>query len=98
MSLGSKSFAAGLQGNFYFQGNKIYAMTGIPLDLTITTPITLIDNVIQGPDSLPQIQLGSDNPDSNNALVVGNTFATDALWPVRVYPQQFNHGMGARVI
>jgi hypothetical protein len=94
MSLGSKSFAAGLQGNFYFQGNKIYTTTGIPLDLTITTPVTLIDNVIQGPDSLPQIQFGSD-AESNNALLVNNTFATNATWPVRAYPQQFNHGVGA---
>jgi Pectate lyase superfamily protein len=93
MSLGSKSFAARLQGNFYFQGNKIYATTGIPLDLTNTTPITLIDNVIRGPDRLPPIQLGS--AETNSALFVGNTFASNLPFPVRVEQQQFNHGVGA---
>ena len=103
VSLGSKSFAADIQGNVHFQGNKIYGTTDIPLNILDVSPATLIDNVIQGPDALPQVlfrgfQQGADRYHGNsNALLAGNTFATNSLWPVRVTQDPFMHGSGASV-
>src|SRR5439155_18496520 len=87
VSLGSRSFIGHAQnigfGSFladaYIQGNQVYATTGIPLDLTQTTPVTLIDNLIQGPSGVPQVLMRSDG--TNKALLVGNTFATTDPWP-----------------
>ena len=62
VSLGSRSFIGNAQNigisRRPHSGNKVYAATDIPLDLTATTPVTLIDNLIQGPSSVPQVLMG----------------------------------------
>src|SRR5262249_54881952 len=101
---GSRSFIGNAQdidrgsflGDAYIQDNKIYAATDIPLDLTATTPVTLIDNLIQGPSSVPQVLMNGNG--TNNALLVGNTFASPDSWPVRVTQQPFDHGQGASAV
>jgi hypothetical protein len=92
VSLGSRSFIGNAQsigwGSFLadalIQGNKVYATTSIPLDLTATKPVTLIDNLIQGPAGIPQVLMSNDG--TNKALFVGNTFASTDSWPIRVTP------------
>ena len=104
VSLGSRSFIGNAQnvgwGSFqavaHIQGNKVYAATDIPLDLTATTSVTLIDNLIQGSSSVPQVLMR--NSGTNNALLVGNTFASPDYWPVRVTQQPFDHGQGAAAV
>ena len=104
VSLGSRSFIGNAQnidwGSFqavaHIQGNKVYAATDIPLDLTEATPVTLIDNLIQGSSSVPQVLMS--NSGTNNALLVGNTFASADSWPVRVTQQPFDHGQGASAV
>ena len=102
VSLGSRSFIGNAQdwGSFqavaHIQGNKVYAATDIPLDLTEATPVTLIDNLIQGSSSVPQVLMS--NSGTNNALLVGNTFASADPWPVRVTQQPFDHGQGASAV
>src|SRR5262249_39193699 len=104
VSLGSRSFIGNAQnigwGSFladaYIQGNKVYAATDIPLDLTKTTPVTLIDNLIQGPSGVPQVLMRNDG--TNSALFLGNTFATTDSWPFRVTQQPFDHGQGGSAV
>jgi hypothetical protein len=104
VSLGSRSFIGNAQnigfGSFLadadIQGNKVYAATDIPLELTVTTPVTLIDNVIQGPSGVPQVLMSDGG--TNKALFVGNTFATTNSWPLRVTQQQFDHGQGSSAV
>src|SRR5262249_46615132 len=78
------------------QGNKVYGTTSIPLDLTATKPVTLIDNLIQGPSGVPQVLMRGDG--TNNALFLGNTFASTNSWPLRVTQQPFDHGQGANAV
>jgi hypothetical protein len=105
VSLGSRSFIGNAQnigwGSFaadaHIQGNKVYAATGIPLDLTDTTAVTLIDNLIQGSSSsVPQVLMS--NSGANNALFAGNTFVGTNLWPLAVTQQPFDHGQGAGAV
>jgi hypothetical protein len=104
VSLGSRSFIGNAQnigfGSFladaYIQGNQVYGATDTPLDLTATKPVTLIDNVIQGPSDVPQVLMRNDG--TNNALFLGNTFATTDPWPLRVTQQPFDHGQGASAV
>ena len=104
VSLGSRSFIGNAQnigwGSFqadaHIQGNKVYAATDIPLELTAATSVTLIDNLIQGSSSVPQVLMR--NSGTNNALLVGNTFASANSWPVRVTQQPFDHGQGASAV
>src|SRR5262249_25105115 len=76
ISLGSASFASKLSGNLHFQGNKIYGTTSIPFDLGQTAPATMIDNLVRGPDNLPQVQIPgfvqNATYGANTALIVGN--------------------------
>src|SRR5205085_9159437 len=78
------------------KGNQVYATTGIPLDLTQTTPVTLIDNLIQEPSGVPQVLMRSDG--TNKALLVVNTVATTDPWPLRVTQQPFDHGQGSSAV
>jgi hypothetical protein len=104
VSLGSRSFIGNAQnigfGSFIanadIQGNKVYAATDIPLDLTQTTSATLIDNLIQGPSGVPEVLMN--NNGRNEALFVGNTFASTNSWPIRVTQQPFDHGQGAAAV
>jgi hypothetical protein len=104
VSLGSRSFIGNAQnigfGSFLadatIQGNKVYAATSIPLDLTATKPVTLIDNLIQGPSGVPQVLMSNDG--TNKALFVGDTFASTDSWPLRVTQQPFDHGQGAAAV
>jgi Ca2+-binding RTX toxin-like protein len=104
VSLGSRSFIGNAQNigwgsflaNAHIQGNKVYAATDIPLELTVTRPVTLIDNLIQGPSSVPQVLMSSSG--TNKALFVGNTFASTNSWPLRVTQQPFDHGQGAAAV
>jgi hypothetical protein len=103
VSLGSRSFIGNAQNigfgsflaNATIQGNQVYATTSIPLDLTQAKPVTLIDNLIQGPSGVPQVLMS--NGGTNQALFVGNTFATTDP-PLRVTQQPFDHGQGASAV
>jgi hypothetical protein len=106
ISLGSRSFigvpdaqSAGLasfQAVAHIQGNEVYAATDTPIDLTTATSVTMIDNLIQGTSSEPQVLMSSSG--MNNALLVGNTFASPASWPFAVTQQPFDHGQGASAV
>ena len=104
VSLGSRSFIGNAQnvdwGSFeavaHIQGNEVYAATDIPVELTSATSVTLIDNLIQGSSSVPQVLMRDSG--TNNALLVGNTFASGDSWPVRVTQQPFDHGQGASAV
>src|SRR5262249_35288849 len=60
-----------------------------------TTPVSLIDNLIQGPSSVPQVLMTSG---TTSSLFVGNTFASTNSWPIRVTQQPFDHGQGANAV
>ena len=96
VSLGSKAFtssaSAGLQGNYFIQGNKVYGTTDTPADVSGAAPVTLIDNVFHGPANKIAVRLGTSA--DNAAFLVGNTFVTDLLWPVLPYLKPMNHGTG----
>jgi hypothetical protein len=106
VSLGSRSFIgvpnaqdiglASFQAVAHIQGNEVYAATDIPIELTTATSATLIDNLIQGTASVPQVLMSSSG--MNNALLAGNTFASPDSWPVRVTQQPFDHGQGASAV
>src|SRR5262249_6135299 len=104
VSLGSRSFIGNAQnigfGSFLadaeIQGNKVYAASSIPLELTAATAVTLLDNLIQGPSGVPQVLMR--NGGTNEALFVGNTFASTDSWPLRVTQQPFDHGQGASAV
>src|SRR5262249_57730866 len=70
--------------------------TDIPLELTATRPLTLLDNLIQGPSGVPQVLMSGSG--TNEALLVGNTFASANSWPLRVTQQPFDHGQGASAV
>jgi hypothetical protein len=104
VSLGSRSFIGNAQnidfGSFqataHIQGNQIYATTDVPIDLTSATSAAMIDNLIQGTSGVPQLLMSSSG--MNNALLVGNTFASSGSWPFRVTQQPFDHGQGASAV
>src|SRR5262249_16071189 len=104
VSLGSRSFIGNAQnfgwGPFLadadIQGNQVYPATDIPLELTATRPLTLLDNLIQGPSGVPQVLMSGSG--TNEALLVGNTFASANSWPLRVTQQPFDHGQGASAV
>src|SRR4029077_17968897 len=58
--------------------------------------MTLIDNLIQGPAGIPQVLMSNDG--TNQALFVGNTFASTDSWPIRVTQQPFDHGQAAAAV
>ncbi|WP_222592827.1 glycoside hydrolase family 55 protein [Meiothermus hypogaeus] len=89
LSVGSKAFIRGFLANVYLQGNRVYATTGTPLDLTNADPVVLVDNMVQAPAGQPAVRLPG-----ANALLIGNTFSGPTYWPVRVPEQPFNHGFG----
>jgi hypothetical protein len=93
VSLGSKAFIGPAQGNFFLQGNKVYGTTDMPVDLVSTNPTTMIDNVFQSPAGKIGVRLGNQD-NTGQTLSVGNTFATDALWPIQPIQRNMNHGTG----
>ena len=82
ISLGSKSFMTAIAGSIHIQGNKVYGATNVPFDLSASQN-TFLDNVIQGPDTLPALaQIGG----RAGVISLGNTYITNNPFPMRPIP------------